>query len=103
MIRQCTEGDIDTIYEIVNDAVKAYKGIIPADRWKEPYMSWEELVHEIEDGVLFWGYEEDGELIGVMGVQDVQDVTLIRHAYVRTEKRGKGIGSELIIDVYMRL
>jgi N-acetylglutamate synthase-like GNAT family acetyltransferase len=97
MIRQCTEGDIDTIYEIVNDAVKAYKGIIPADRWKEPYMSWEELVHEIEDGVLFWGYEEDGELIGVMGVQDVQDVTLIRHAYVRTEKRGKGIGSELLL------
>jgi N-acetylglutamate synthase-like GNAT family acetyltransferase len=91
------EADVDTIYDIVNDAASAYKGIIPADRWKEPYMLKEELVHEIEDGVSFWGYEEDGELIGVMGIQDVQDVTLVRHAYVRTEKRGRGIGSELLL------
>ena len=96
MIRQCDDDDIETIYEIINDAALAYKGIIPADRWKEPYMSREELRHEIDEGVAFWGYEEDGRLTGVMGIQDVQDVTLIRHAYVRTAKRNKGIGSKLL-------
>jgi N-acetylglutamate synthase-like GNAT family acetyltransferase len=96
MIRPCTDGDFETMYEIVNDAAQAYKGIIPADRWKEPYMPREELQHEIDDGVQFWGYEEDGELVGVMGIQDVQDVTLIRHAYVRTARRGQGIGSRLL-------
>jgi GNAT superfamily N-acetyltransferase len=84
------------IYEIINDAALAYKGIIPKDRWKEPYMSREELRHEIDEGVVFWGYEEDGKLKGVMGIQDVQDVTLIRHAYVRTAERNKGIGSKLM-------
>ena len=96
MIRACTDGDFETMYEIVNDAAQAYKGIIPADRWKEPYMPREELQHEIDDGVQFWGCEEDGELIGVMGIQDVQDVTLIRHAYVRTTQRRKGIGGKLL-------
>jgi N-acetylglutamate synthase-like GNAT family acetyltransferase len=96
MIRPCTDGDFETMYEIVNDAAQAYKGIIPADRWKEPYMPREELQHEIDDGVQFWGCEEDGELIGVMGIQDVQDVTLIRHAYVRTARQGQGIGSRLL-------
>ncbi|MFH1703944.1 MAG: GNAT family N-acetyltransferase [Nitrospirota bacterium] len=96
MIRQCSDDDFEMIYEIINDAALAYKGIIPKDRWKEPYMSREELRHEIDEGIVFWGYEEDGKLKGVMGIQDVQDVTLIRHAYVRTAERNKGIGSKLM-------
>lgn len=96
MIRQCSDDDFEMIYEIINDAALAYKGIIPKDRWKEPYMSREELRHEIDEGVVFWGYEEDGKLKGVMGIQYVQDVTLIRHAYVRTAERNKGIGSKLM-------
>lgn len=96
MIRQCSDDDFEMIYEIINDAALAYKGIIPKDRWKEPYMSREELLLEIDEGVAFWGYEEDGKLKGVMGIQDVQDVTLIRHAYVRTAERNKGIGSKLM-------
>jgi N-acetylglutamate synthase-like GNAT family acetyltransferase len=95
MIRQCNDEDLGSIYSIINDAAMAYKGIIPADRWKEPYMSLDELNHEIDEGVVFWGIEEDGELTGVMGIQNVQDVTLVRHAYVRTGKRNRGIGSEL--------
>ena len=96
MIRPCEADDLETIYEIVNDAAQVYKGVIPADRWHEPYMPREELEHEIDDGVRFWGYEENGELVGVMGIQDVQDVTLIRHAYVRTARRGQGIGGRLL-------
>ena len=96
MIRQCNDEDLGSINSIINDAAMAYKGIIPADRWKEPYMSLDELMHEIDDGVVFWGIEEDGELAGVMGIQHVRDVTLIRHAYVRTEKRNRGLGSELL-------
>jgi N-acetylglutamate synthase-like GNAT family acetyltransferase len=96
MIRQCNDEDLGSIFSIINDAATAYKGIIPADRWKEPYMSLDELRHEIDDGVVFWGIEEDGELAGVMGIQHVRDVTLIRHAYIRTEKRNRGLGSELL-------
>jgi N-acetylglutamate synthase-like GNAT family acetyltransferase len=96
MIRQCTDTDFETIYEIINDAAQAYKGIIPADRWHDPYMTKEELRHEIEDGVVFWAYEDEGKIFGVMGIQDVQDVTLVRHAYVRTEKRNQGIGGKLL-------
>lgn len=96
MIRQCNDEDYNAIYSIINDAAMAYKGVIPADRWKEPYMSLDELQHEIDEGVVFWGIEEDGELAGVMGIQNVKDVTLIRHAYVRTEKRNRGLGSELL-------
>jgi N-acetylglutamate synthase-like GNAT family acetyltransferase len=96
MIRPCNTADFEAIYEIVNDAAVAYKGVIPADRWHEPYMPREELRYEIDAGVRFWGYEENGELIGVMGIQDVQDVTLIRHAYVRTTQRRKGIGGKLL-------
>jgi N-acetylglutamate synthase-like GNAT family acetyltransferase len=96
MIRPCTDADFDTIHSIINEAAEAYRGVIPADRWHEPYMSREELRHEIESGVRFWGYEEEGDLFGVMGIQDVQDVTLIRHAYVRTAKRGQGIGGKLL-------
>ena len=93
MIRQCEDADFKTICEIINDAAQAYKGIIPADCWKEPYMSEDELRREIEEGVQFLGFEEDGELASVMGIQHVEDVTLIRHAYVRTARRNQSIGT----------
>ncbi len=102
MIRPCNDNDFEVIYEIINDAAAAYKGVIPADRWVEPYMSREKLRHEIDAGVVFWGYEDGGELIGVMGIQDVgggsndPTITLIRHAYVRTARRGQGIGGKLL-------
>ena len=96
MIRQCDDTDFDTIYSIINEGAQKYKGIIPEDRWKEPYMAREELEHEIEHGVVFWGYERDGELIGVMGIQRVKDVTLIRHSYIRMTAQGQGVGSELL-------
>jgi L-amino acid N-acyltransferase YncA len=87
MIRRCDTNDFEAIYAIINDAAEAYRGIIPEDRWKEPYMDRDYLQHEIDAGVVFWGYEEDGRLLGVMGIQDVMDVTLIRHAYVRSVRR----------------
>jgi N-acetylglutamate synthase-like GNAT family acetyltransferase len=96
MIRRCTADEFETIYEIVNDAARAYRGLIPEDRWQEPYMPREELRHEIGEGVRFWGIEENGLLAGVMGLQEVQDVTLIRHAYVRTARRNQGIGGRLL-------
>jgi GNAT superfamily N-acetyltransferase len=96
MIRRCDDRDFEVIWTIINDGSQAYKGIIPADRWTEPYMSQEKLRHEINDGVVFWGCEEDGELTGVMGIQPVQDVTLIRHAYVRTCSQKQGIGARLL-------
>jgi N-acetylglutamate synthase-like GNAT family acetyltransferase len=96
MIVPSTKSDFTQIYEIINDAAAAYKGIIPADRWHEPYMSETELQGQIDDGVRFWCYVENGMIIGVMGFQDKGDVTLIRHAYVRTTARNKGIGGELL-------
>ena len=99
MIRPCTDADFDTILAITNEAAEAYRGMIPADRWHEPYMPREELHHETESGVRFWGWEEDDQLVGVMGIQDVQDVTLIRHAYVRTAARNKGIGGKLLCEL----
>jgi GNAT superfamily N-acetyltransferase len=96
MIRRLHEGDFEEIYAIVNDAASAYRGVIPADRWTDPYMPRDELREEIAAGVVFWGYEEDGALAGVMGVQPVQDVTLIRHAYVRTVSQRRGIGVALL-------
>ena len=96
MIRVCIDDDFEAIFQIINDAAEAYRGIIPVDRWHEPYMPREELRAEVSAGVSFLGYEKDGELAGVMGTQDVQDVTLIRHAYVRTPQRGQGIGGELL-------
>jgi N-acetylglutamate synthase-like GNAT family acetyltransferase len=99
MIRQCNNSDFEAIYSIINEAAEVYKGIIPEDRWEEPYMDRDYLQHEIDDGVVFWGYEEDGRLVGVMGIQDVMDVTLIRHAYVRTVRRNQGIGGTLLSDL----
>jgi N-acetylglutamate synthase-like GNAT family acetyltransferase len=103
MIRRCDAEDLDNILTIINDAAQAYKDVIPADCWKEPYMSREYLQHEISAGVQFWGYEEDGKLAGVMGVQDVQDVTLIRHAYVRTTQRNHGIGGRLLTHLQTKI
>jgi GNAT superfamily N-acetyltransferase len=99
MIRPCTREDFQHINDIVNDGAKAYKGIIPTDRWTEPYMSPEHLRHEIASGVVFHGYEDPdncGALAGVMGIQNVHDVTLIRHAYVRTTHQKRGIGTLLL-------
>jgi len=96
MIRRCYERDVEVIWTIINDGAQSYKGTIPADRWTEPYMSKEKLRKEIEDGVVFWGYEEGGVLAGVMGIQEVQDVTLVRHAYVRTSSQKRGIGGRLL-------
>ncbi len=84
------------ILEIVNDAARAYRGVIPADRWHDPYMPEEELRAEMAAGVAFWGLAREGRLAGVMGLQHVQDVALIRHAYTRTAIRGSGVGSALL-------
>jgi N-acetylglutamate synthase-like GNAT family acetyltransferase len=96
MIRECTESDFNRIFEIINDAAQAYKGVIPEDRWHEPYMPFEELRAEIGNGVVFWGLEHNGQLLGVMGIQDKGDVTLIRHAYIWTRAQKQGIGTKLL-------
>jgi len=99
MIRRCDDTDVEVICSIINDAAQAYTGVIPMDRWKTPYMSMEELQHEIDDGVVFWGYQAYDALIGVMGIQDIGDVTLIRHAYVRTSRRNRGIGGQMLTEL----
>jgi len=96
MIRRCTPQDFDRIHTIINDGASAYKGIIPGDLWTEPYMSVNQLQHEIGEGVIFWGYEDSGHLSGVMGIQDVRDVTLIRHAYVLSTTQKRGMGAQLL-------
>jgi len=96
IVRPCSTADVPALFAIVNDAAQAYRGIIPADRWHEPYMPRQELEHEIADGVTFWGAERDARLLGAMGIQDRGDVTLIRHAYVRTSERRQGIGEALL-------
>ena len=89
----CRPTDLPGIWEIINESASAYRDVIPADRWHEPYMSMPELESEIARGIRFYGYWIESELVGVMGLQDVKDVTLIRHAYVRTKRRGRGIGT----------
>ena len=96
MIRRCLEPDFESVYAIINDAACAYKGAIPADRWHDPYMPRDTLAHEISLGVDFWGCEKEGALAGVMGIQNVHDATLIRHAYVATRFRNQGIGGQLL-------
>lgn len=96
MIRKCTDSDVAAIFEIVNEAAEAYKGVIPGDRWHEPYMALDELQNEIAAGVEFWGFEENGTLLGIMGIQDKGDVCLIRHAYVRRNRQQGGVGSRLL-------
>ena len=103
MIRRCTADDFDRLLAIVNDAARAYRGVIPDDRWKEPYMPAGELAEEIAAGIDFDGYEIEGAgLVGVMGIQPVEDVTLIRHAYVATAYRRSGIGSALLEGLLAR-
>jgi len=99
MIRKGTDEDFEEIFAIINDAAIAYKGVIPPDRWHEPYMTKEELQGQIEEGVRFSCYVDNNELIGVMGIQDKADVELIRHAYVRTKRRNKGIGTLLLQEL----
>ena len=96
MIRRCEERDIDAIEAIINDAARAYRGAIPADRWHDPYMPRAALEKEIATGVEFWGWSDERGLEGVMGLQDVRDATLIRHAYVRTQHQRRGIGGALM-------
>ena len=95
-VRLCRDHERTAVLAIVNTAAEAYRGVIPADRWHEPYMPREELDGEIAAGVVFWGHEQDGRLVGVMGFQSVRDVDLIRHAYVLPESQGRGIGGALL-------
>jgi GNAT superfamily N-acetyltransferase len=95
-IRPCREDERGAILAIVNAAAEAYRGVIPADRWHEPYMESRELDSEIAAGIRFWGYETDGELIGAMGVQAVREVELIRHAYVLPDNQRRGVGAALL-------
>jgi len=96
VIRQCRDDETSTILAIVNAAAEAYRDVIPADRWHDPYMSAEQLQRDVAAGVDFWGYELDGALIGVMGIQSVRDVDLIRHAYVKPGNQRLGVGAALI-------
>ena len=100
-IRRCRDDERGEILDIVNAAAEAYRGVIPADRWHEPYMAARDLDAEIAAGVEFWGYEEGDELVGVMGIQPLSDVDLIRHAYVRPGRQRGGVGGALI-DHLMR-
>jgi GNAT superfamily N-acetyltransferase len=95
-IRPCRDDERADILAIVNAAAEGYRGVIPADRWHEPYMPRHELDSEIDAGVAFWGYEADGALLGIMGIQPVRDVDLIRHAYVAPGSQRHGVGSALI-------
>jgi GNAT superfamily N-acetyltransferase len=95
-IRLCADADFDVMYAVINAAATAYVGVIPADRYREPYMPTAELCDEIAAGVRFWGWHDPEGLSGVMGIQDVDDVTLIRHAYVTPKRQGSGIGSGLL-------
>jgi len=99
MIRKATDEDFEEIFKIINDAAIAYKGVIPPDRWHEPYMDKEELQSQIDDGVQFSCYVDNDEIIGVMGIQDKSEVALIRHAYVGTQQRKKGIGTLLLQEL----
>src|SRR5215208_5450186 len=96
LIRKSAEADFSAILTIVNDAARAYRGVIPADRWHEPYMSASELEREIADGVVFWVAEEDGRVLGLMGIQDKGDVALVRHAYVAPTTQRTGVGTKLL-------
>jgi N-acetylglutamate synthase-like GNAT family acetyltransferase len=99
MIRKSAEADGPAILAIVNAAAQAYRGVIPADRWHEPYMPAEELASEIADGVIFWVAEEEGRVLGVMGIQDKGEVALVRHAYVDPGVQRKGVGTRLLRHV----
>jgi len=98
-IRESVATDFDAILAVINDAAQAYRGVIPSDRWHEPYMSTEELEKEIANGVRFWVSEDNQRLLGVMGIQDKADVALVRHAYTATMAQRRGIGTQLLRHV----
>jgi GNAT superfamily N-acetyltransferase len=98
-IRKSVANDFEAILAIINDAAQAYRGVIPSDQWHEPYMSAGELTNEIASGVIFWVVVADGQLLGVMGIQDKEDVALVRHAYTATTLQRKGIGTKLLRHV----
>lgn len=99
LIRKSVDADFAAILAIINDAARAYQGVIPSDRWHEPYMSTSELGREIAGGVVFWVAEEDGRVLGVMGIQDKGDVALVRHAYVAPTTQRSGVGTRLLRQV----
>jgi len=96
MIRRCLDSDIDAMHAIINDAAQAYRGVIPADCWHEPYMERSHLIADIAAGVEFWCWEDAETLVGIMGLQQMRDVALIRHAYVAPAYQGRGIGGALL-------
>jgi len=96
VIRKSVAADFDTILAIVNEAAHAYRGVIPVDRWHEPYMPAEELSSEIASGIVFWIAEQNGQVLGVMGIQDKGDVVLVRHAYVAPATQRSGVGTSLL-------
>jgi N-acetylglutamate synthase-like GNAT family acetyltransferase len=99
LIRESADTDFAATLAIINDAARAYRGVIPADRWHEPYMSASELETQIAEGVVFWVAEEKGQLSGVMGIQDKGDVALVRHAYVASTTQRSGVGTKLLRHV----
>jgi N-acetylglutamate synthase-like GNAT family acetyltransferase len=99
MIRKSSEADFAAMLAIINAAAQAYRGVIPADRWHEPYMAADELAREIADGIVFWVAEEDGRLAAVMGIQDKGEVALVRHAYVMPTLQRTGLGTKLLRHV----
>jgi N-acetylglutamate synthase-like GNAT family acetyltransferase len=99
LIKAFSPTDLDLAWAVINDAAQAYRGVIPADRWQEPYMPKDELEHEIADGVTFWLAEDEDSLLGVMGIQDKGEVALIRHAYVKPGVQRKGVGTNLLQHV----
>jgi GNAT superfamily N-acetyltransferase len=99
LIRKGSESDSAAMLAIVNAAAQAYRGVIPADRWHEPYMPRDELEREVAGGVVFWVAEEDGAPLGIMGIQDKDDVALVRHAYVSPAAQRKGVGTSLLHHV----
>ena len=99
LIRKSVKADFDAVLAIVNDAAQAYRGVIPADRWHEPYMAAAELSKEVSAGVVFFVAEHEGRLVGVMGIQDKGDVALVRHAYVAPSTQRNGVGTTLLRHV----
>ena len=99
LIRKSVKADFPAMLAIVNDAAHAYRGVIPVDRWRDPYMPTEELVTEIAEGVVFWVAEQEGRLAGLMGIQDKGDVALVRHAYVAPGAQRTGVGTRLLHHV----
>jgi GNAT superfamily N-acetyltransferase len=94
--------EIDTVHAVINDAAQAYRGFIPPDCWQDPYMPMEELRQEIAAGIEFWCFEEGERVTGVMGIQELEDVTLIRHAYVLSDQRRRGVGTTLLAELRLR-